>query len=157
MKEAVIENGQVINIIVGHIENSLPLEDVAPILTPTQKIDGFIYDIQIDKAIKVYTVVDIPSEELIKAKIAQGEAYIENLLKVELAEFNVKYYTKFLDINDMASYAIDTAYSLQAQCDTLIKWKNNLWDTARANQASVLAGTMTDAEFLASLPITPVV
>ena len=29
--------------------------------------------------------------------------------------------------------------------------------TARANQASVIAGTMTDEEFLASLPVAPVV
>jgi hypothetical protein len=57
----------------------------------------------------------------------------------------------------MAIYKDDIDYPLSTQCDTLIKWKNNLWDTARANQASVLAGTMTDAEFLALLPVAPVV
>ena len=97
------------------------------------------------------------SDRVISKKIADGETYIEGLLKVEVEKFNTKYYTKFLLINDMASYAIDTAYSLQVQCDTLIKWKNNLWDTARLNQESVLNGTMTDAEFLALLPVAPVV
>jgi hypothetical protein len=97
------------------------------------------------------------AEDAIKAKILEGETYIEGLLEAEVEKFNTKYYTKFSLINDMASYAIDIAYSLQTQCDTLIKWKNNLWDTARANQASVLAGTMTDAEFLALLPVAPVV
>ena len=97
------------------------------------------------------------AEDAIKAKILEGETYIEGLLQVEIVKFNTKYFTKFTEINDMASYAIDTAYSLQTQCDTLIKWKNNLWDTARTNQASVLAGTMTDAEFLDALPVAPVV
>ena len=97
------------------------------------------------------------AEDAIKARILEGETYIEGLLQIEIVKFNTKYYTKFSLINDMASYAIDTAYSLQVPCDTLIKWKNNLWDTARANQASVLAGTMTDAEFLALLPVAPVV
>ena len=97
------------------------------------------------------------AEDAIKAKILEGETYIEGLLEAEVEKFNTKYYTKFSLINDMASYAIDIAYSLQTQCDTLIKWKNNLWDTARANQASVLAGTMTDDEFKASLPVAPVI
>ena len=97
------------------------------------------------------------AEDAIKAKILEGETYIEGLLEAEVEKFNTKYYTKFSLINDMASYAIDIAYSLQTQCDTLIKWKNNLWDTARTNQASVLDGTITDAEFLALLPVALVV
>ena len=97
------------------------------------------------------------AEDAIKAKILEGETYIEGLLEAEVEKFNTKYYTKFSLINDMASYAIDIAYSLQTQCDTLIKWKNNLWDTARDNQASVLDGTITDAEFLALLPVALVV
>ncbi len=32
-----------------------------------------------------------------------------------------------------------------------------MWATARANQASVLDGTITDAEFLALLPVALVV
>ena len=125
----------------------------------TQRIGGSSY--VIDEATKtvekVYTVIDIPIEELQAKKIQEGETHIESLLNAEIVKFNTKYYTKFLLINDMASYAIDTAYSLQVQCDTLIKWKNNLWDTARDNQASVLDGTMTDAEFLAALPVAPIV
>ena len=35
------------------------------------------------------------------------------------------------------------------------RWQNNMWFTARANQASAIAGTMTDEEFIAALPIAP--
>lgn len=67
--EAIIENGMVTNIIVGHIDNSLPLEDNQPTLTDTQKIDGFTYDIQATKVVKVYNVIDKPLEELKTTKI----------------------------------------------------------------------------------------
>jgi hypothetical protein len=97
------------------------------------------------------------ADRLIKAKIAEGEAYIESVINDAVSSFNAKYFTKFLNINDMVSYSLDANYSLNAQCDTLIKWKNSFWDTARLNQASVLAGTTTDAEFLAALPVAPVV
>ncbi len=50
----------------------------------------------------------------------------------------------------MAIYKDDVDYPLSTQCNTLIKWQNSMWVTARTNQESVLAGTMTDAEFLAS-------
>ena len=93
----------------------------------------------------------------IKAKIAEGEAYIESAISDAVLSFNAKYFTKFLNINDMVSYTLDANYSLHIQCDTLIKWKNSFWDTARLNQESVLTGTMTDAEFLAALPVAPIV
>jgi hypothetical protein len=128
-----------------------------------KEVDMFTSDL-VEDGVVIKTIAEQEAEYLaklaedaIKAKILEGETYIEGLLQVEIVKFNTKYFTKFTEINDMASYAIDTAYSLQVQCDTLIKWKNNLWDTARTNQASVLAGTMTDAEFLAALPVAPVV
>ena len=128
-----------------------------------KEVDMFTSDL-VEDGVVIKTIAEQETEYLaklaedaIKAKILEGETYIEGLLQIEIVKFNVKYFTKFTEINDMASYAIDTAYSLQTQCDTLIKWKNNLWDTARTNQASVLAGTMTDAEFLDALPVAPVV
>ena len=90
-------------------------------------------------------------------KKEEGKQYIESLIKAEVNKFNAKYGTIFLTINDMASYSIDTDYALNTQCMTLIKWKNLLWVTSNTNQSSVLAGTMTDAEFLAALPVAPVV
>ena len=128
-----------------------------------KEVDMFTSDI-VEDGVVIKTIAEQETEYLakladdaVKAKILDGETYIEGLLQIEIVKFNTKYYTKFKEINDMASYAIDTAYSLQVQCDTLIKWKNNLWDTARTNQASVLDGTMTDDEFKASLPVAPVI
>ncbi len=63
--EAVIDNGQVVNIIVGHTEGSLPLEDTQPIIDSNiETIDGFVFDIQIDKVVKVYTVRPLTAEEV---------------------------------------------------------------------------------------------
>ena len=97
------------------------------------------------------------AEDATKAKIQEGETYIKTTVNGVVDAFNTKYGVKFDSIYNMAIYKDDINYPLYTQCDTLIKWQNSMWSTARANQASVLAGTMTDAEFLALLPVAPVV
>ena len=62
--EALIENGIVVNTIIGHLPNSLPLEEIHPTLTATQRSNGFTYDIQATKVVKVYNVEEIPLSEL---------------------------------------------------------------------------------------------
>ena len=136
-----------------------PLVDVVPIYdTTTQTIS---FEDVVDEANKVvdrvYTVVDIPVEELIAKKIEEGETYIKTTVKGVVDAFNTKYSVKFDSIYNMAIYKDDINYPLYAQCDTLIKWQNSMWSTARDNQASVLDGTMTDAEFLDALPVALVV
>ena len=125
----------------------------------TQRIGGSSYVIdEANKTVeKVYAVIDIPIEELIAQKILEGETYIKTTVKGVVDAFNTKYGVKFDSIYNMAIYKDDMDYPLYSQCSTLIKWQNSMWVTARANQASVLAGTMTDAEFLALLPVAPVV
>ena len=97
------------------------------------------------------------AEDATKAKIQEGETYIKTTVNGVVDAFNTKYGVKFDSIYNMAIYKDDINYPLYTQCDTLIKWQNSMWSTARANQASVLAGTMTDAEFLALLPVAPIV
>ena len=145
------------------IRDGVTIDALGNTVMAWKEVDMFTSDI-VEDGVVIKTIAEQEAdylaklaEDAIKAKILEGETYIEGLLQIEIVKFNTKYYTKFSLINDMASYAIDTAYSLQVPCDTLIKWKNNLWDTARANQASVLAGTMTDDEFKASLPVAPVI
>lgn len=77
--EAVIENGKVTNIIVGHLDNSLPLEDIKPIISKYQRIDGFTYDIKTDKVVKKYNVIDIP---------------IFNIKTQKLQELKIKFFKK---------------------------------------------------------------
>ena len=144
MNEAVIKNGKVVNIIVGHIENSLPLEDVAPILTSTQRIEGFIYDIQATKVIKIYNIVDIPLEELTAKKIAEGEAYITKTILDMVTTLNVNYGVNYKDIYAVGLYGNSPTYPLATQCKAVWDWNELMWATARANQAIVLAGTMTE-------------
>ena len=145
------------------IRDGVTIDALGNTVMAWKEVDMFTSDL-VEDGVVIKTIAEQEAdylaklaEDAIKAKILEGETYIEGLLQIEIVKFNTKYYTKFSLINDMASYAIDTAYSLQVPCDTLIKWKNNLWDTARANQASVLAGTMTDDEFKASLPVAPVI
>lgn len=94
-------------------------------------------------------------EEVAAKKITEGETYIKNTIKGVVDAFNVKYGVAFESIYNMAIYQGDVDYPLHTQCATLIKWQNNLWSTARANQESVINGTMTESEFLALLPIAP--
>ena len=155
--EAVIENEKVVNIIVGHIENSLPLEDIAPTILDTQRIEGFIYDIQATKVIKIYNIVDMPLEELTAKKIADGESYITKTISDMVTTLNAKYKVSYKDIYAVGLYGNSPTYPLATQCKAIWDWNELMWATARANQAIVLAGTMTDAEFLASLPVAPIV
>jgi len=133
------------------------LDNVPSIDTATQRIGGSSYSIdEVTKTVtKVYTVVDIPLEEIIAKKITDGEAYLKSTVNTELQKFNTKYGTIFEKVNDMGIYIMDTTYYLRTECDTLVKWNNLFYATARANQDAVLAGTMTDEEFIATLPLAP--
>ena len=137
----------------------LVIDNAPTIDTTTQRVAGSTYTI--DEAtktvVKTYSVIDIPLEELISKKIAEGEAYLKSTVNSELQKFNTKYGTIFEKVNDMSIYIMDTTYYLRTECDTLVKWNNLFYATARDNQASVLDGTMTDDEFKASLPVAPVI
>ena len=127
---------------------------VQPLIdTVTQRYSGtsFSFDGVIDT--KTYGVVDIPQEELLEGQITKGEQYINSLISTELSAFNKLHGTVFNKINDMGIYIIDDAYYLKTECAGLVTWNNLLWATARANQAAVLEGTMTEDEFRNSLPV----
>ena len=139
----------------GHypLVDNIPTYDIN-----TQTISHIDEVDEVNKVVnRVYTVIDIPLEELIAKKILEGENYIKTTVKGVVDAFNSKYGVAFDSIYNMAIYKDDVDYPLSTQCNTLIKWQNSMWVTARTNQASVLAGTMTDAEFLALLPVAPVV
>ena len=137
----------------------LVIDNAPTIDTTTQRVSGSTYTIdEITKTVvKTYTVIDIPLEELLAKKIAEGEAYLKSTVNSELQKFNTKYGTIFEKVNDMSIYIMDTTYYLRTECDTLVKWNNLFYATARDNQPSVLDGTMTDDEFKASLPVAPVI
>jgi hypothetical protein len=113
-----------------------PLVDVVPEYdSSTQSI---ISELVVDEAtktvVKTYTVIDIPLEELIAKKIVEGEAYLKSTVNTELQKFNTKYGTIFEKVNDMSIYIMDTTYYLRTECDTLVKWNNLFYATARAKQ-----------------------
>ena len=123
--------------------------------TQTLSISNYLFD-DVSKIVKaVYTITDIPAKELTAKKIKKGEQYIKDTVKGVVDAFNTKYGVTFDSIYNMAIYKDDVDYPLHTQCDTLIKWQNSMWATARANQPKVIDGTMTDKEFLAALPVAP--
>ena len=93
----------------------------------------------------------------IKAKIAEGEAYITKTILDMVTTLNVNYGVNYKDIYAVGLYGNSSTYPLATQCKAVWDWNELMWATARLNQPSVLDGTMTDAEFLASLPVAPVV
>ena len=135
------------------------IDNVPAIDTSVQRVSGSVYEVDaVAKTVtKVYTVVDIPQTELITKKVQQGEQYIKDIVKGVVDAFNTKYGVTFDSIYNMAIYKDDVDYPLHTQCDTLIKWQNSMWATARANQPKVIDGTMTDKEVLAALPVAPAV
>ena len=137
----------------------LVVDNVPTIDTAIQRVSGSAYAIdELTKTVvKTYSVIDIPLEEIIAKKIAEGETYIKTTVKGVVDAFNTKYGVAFDSIYNMAIYKDDIDYPLHTECGLLIKWQNSMWSTSRANQASVLDGTMTDAEFLAALPVAPIV
>ena len=128
-----------------------------------KEVDMFTSDL-VEDGVVIKTIAEQETEYLaklandaIKAKILEGETYIKTTIEGVVDAFNTKYGVKFDSIYNMAIYKDDMDYPLYSQCSTLIKWQNSMWATARANQASVLDGTITDAEFLALLPVALVV
>ncbi len=104
-----------------------------------------------------YTITDKSTQTIQSEMIANGETKIESLIQDAVNAINVKYGVKFASIHNMAMYVLVADYPLRTQCESLINWSANLWDTARINQEYVLNGTMTEEEFIALLPIAPVV
>lgn len=141
--EAVIKNGQIVNIIVGHVDGSLPLEDIIPTVTDTQRISDFTYDIQSTKVVKVYTIVDIPQEELLnKAKEEMMKA-VEDLIQSEITKYNDANMVAFKNIDACAKYTNIPTYTHYQFCIDVITWQTTVWETARKIQSDVLGGLRT--------------
>lgn len=134
----------------------LPLEDNVPSIdTATQRIAGSTYEIQADKVVKTYTVVDIPAEEIMsKARDAMVRS-IEQLIQSEIDKYNEANGVLFKDIDACAKYVNIPSYTHYQFCIDVISWQTNVWETARQIQSDVLAGTRTmptEKELLSELP-----
>ena len=126
--------------------------------------DGIVNGLQVWNERDMFATVEEEAEYLaklqddaIKAKIADGERQLNQMITDALNLFNETYGTIFNSFNDMSIYMLDDTYTLQNECRTWALWATNTWKTARANQASVLAGTMTEEEFIISLPALPTI
>jgi len=139
-KETYIENGWY------EVVDNRPAIDAS-----THRISNTSYEIGEDTVTKMYEVTEIPTEELIAKKVAEGEMFVNGLITSRLSEFNKEYGTVFNKVNDMGIYIVDDTYPLKAECIELTKWNNLLWATTRAKQADVLSGVLTEEDFKALL------
>jgi hypothetical protein len=69
-----------------------------------KEVDMFTSDI-VEDGVVIKTIAEQEADYLaklaadaIKAKILEGETYIEGLLQIEIVKFNTKYYTKFKEL-----------------------------------------------------------
>jgi len=139
-KETYIENGWY------EVVDNRPAIDTA-----THRFSGSTYEVGVNVVTKTYTVVEIPTEELVTKKVAEGEMFVNGLITSRLSEFNKEHGTVFNKVNDMGIYIVDDTYPLKAECIELTKWNNLLWATTRAKQADVLSGVLSEEDFKALL------
>jgi acetolactate synthase small subunit len=134
----------------------LPLEDNVPTIdTNTHRISGSTYEVQSDKVVKTYTVVEIPQEEIIKKKVNTFTSTIDNYIQSKINDYNNDNGVMFANINSIMKYTIDNTYTHFAFCMAIVQWNIDVWETARAIQADVLAGNRdepTTEELLSELP-----
>lgn len=139
--EALIKNNQVINIIVGHIDNSLPLEDIQPTLTSTQRVDGFTYDIQATKVVKIHNIVDIPLEEL---KTKEINIVTTNSTASDQVTYNEVTYNGGDSSASAINGAIELAQNL-GEADVRLWDINNIIRTYTFEEATTIAAQIAKA------------
>lgn len=137
-------------IIVGEAEGIyLPIEDNQPIITDTQRISGKSYEIQGDKVLVIYTIEDIPVEE-IQAKLQKElEIGIQNYINEQVQSKG------YDNENSIAKYLVDTN-PFYEECKTISVWIGNVWIKTHEIQSEVNAGTRpipSLVEIIAELPV----
>lgn len=155
MKHCLVKDGNIVKynvikpkVIVGSEDGIyLPLEDNAPALdVTTHRISGSTYEVQTDKVVKIYTVVEITPEELQVKAIQEATTYVDGLIAKEISDYNEANGTKFVDVNSLAKFVLVTTYEHYDFCLSMINWVAILWETARNSTAT------TKEDFVAELP-----
>jgi len=135
----------------------LPIDDNKPTIdTATHRIAGSTYEVQADKVVKTYNVVEIPQEELMNKAKEEMMRAIETLIQSEVDKYNEANMVAFKDIDACAKYTTVTTYTHYQFCVDVIAWQTSVWEYARQVQADVMAGTRTmptTEELLAELPV----
>ena len=126
-----------------------PLEDNQPAIdNATQRVSGSTYEVQADKVVKVYSVIDIPEEELLQTKVKTVESAIQ-------AHINATVTAKgYDDENSIAKYLIE-GNPFYLECKAISLWIGSVWAYLHQVQADTLSGTRTEPtleELVAELP-----
>lgn len=119
----------------------LPIEDSQPTLNENQRVSGKTFDIQDDKVVVVYTIENVPQEEIVNKTIQEVTSKIDNFIQSKIDDYNKTNGTMFKDINAIAKYLIDTNYTHYPFCYALTMWNIQVWETARNIQSQVLGGS----------------
>ena len=138
-------------IVTGEVDGTyLPLEDNVPSYdTATHRINGTSYDLQADKVVKVYDVVEIPQEEIMTAKAKSAEQAVQAHINAKCVELG------YDSENSIAKYLVE-GNAFYTECKTISLWISDVWVYTYQVQADVVAGLReipTNEELLAELPV----
>jgi len=130
----------------------LPIVGTAPPYdSATQRLQGPRYVINGEQIDKVYTVVDIPQEELINTLIRACEQAVTALIQSEVTKYNEANGTVFGSVHSCANYATTDGYTHQPFCASVWAWNVAVWEKCREIQA--LGEMITVEELIAELPV----
>jgi hypothetical protein len=88
-------------------------------------------------------------------KIRKFTTTIDDYIQSKIDDYNRVNGVMFANINSIMKYTIDNTYTHFAFCMAIVQWNIDVWETARAIQADVLAGNRdepTTEELLSELP-----
>lgn len=124
-----------------------PIEDNKPSYnTETHRIAGSTYEVQDEKVVKSYEVVEIPLEEIINRKVENATKIVDGLIQAEITAYNEANGVMFASVDSLAKYVLVPTYTHYDFCKSMVEWVAVLWEAARTSTAT------TKEEFIAGLP-----
>jgi hypothetical protein len=132
------------------VNGHYPLVDNKPTYdVDTQRITSELVVDEVNKIVnKVYTISNIPQEELIEKGIKDAEEHIQSHINEVVKGLG------YDNENSIAKYLVD-GNPFYDECSAISLWIGNVWVTAFTIQQDVLAGNRaepTTEELLAELP-----
>ena len=158
MKHCLVKDGTILKynvnkpkVIVGTQDGVyLPIEDNVPAIdTSTHRIAGSTYEVQSDKVVKTYNVVEIPIEEIIAKTKESMEKAIQKHINDKCVELG------YDNENSIAKYLV-SGNPFYDECSAISLWIGTVWIYAYQVQVDVQDGKRdmpTIDELIDELPI----
>lgn len=109
----------------------------------TQRVSSPQYVLNGEQVDKIYTVTDIPAEELLTKARNEMVRAVEQYVQSSVDVYNDDNGTLFESVHNCSTYKDVAGYTHQAFCQSIVAHNAAVWDTARGIEAEVIAGTRT--------------